>query len=70
MTVLTIMLYRKVCQPELDSVSQVTSMPKLSSTNLIWKEVTEETAKVCSCQIIWHMYVDMSINHVRAERLS
>lgn len=38
---------RKVCQPELDTTPQdTTSMPKLSSTNLLWKEVTEETAKV------------------------
>lgn len=39
--------FRKACQPELDTTPQdSTSMPKLSSSNLLWKEVTEETAKV------------------------
>ena len=37
---------RKMCQPELDTPPQQSSMPKLSSTNLIRKDVTEETAKV------------------------
>ena len=40
---------RKMCQPELDTAPQESSMPKLSSTNLVRKEVTEETAKVSVC---------------------
>ena len=48
------MISRKVCQPEMDSVPQNTSMPKLSSNNLIWKEVTEEASKarIVACYIM------------------
>jgi len=37
---------RKVFQPELDTPSQDTTVPRLSSTNLSWKEVTEQTVEV------------------------
>ena len=48
MTLVMVVVYfiRKMCQPELDTAPQESSMPKLSSTNLLRKEVTEETAKV------------------------